>query len=246
MLGSTASVANPNTILNTAVAEVLSQFYDELSGASDIEKAVHELVKKTFKNHKRIIFNGNGYTDEWVKEATKRGLYNLPSTPDCLPQFIAEKNIDLFTKHHIFTKEEIFSRYDILLENYSKTIQIEALTALDMARKDILPAIERYSDELARSAADKRALNISCAYETKTCAALSDIMSGLSDEVARLDVLIDSVPRDDTALKCALFFRNQILPAMNSIRALADKAELMTARDHWPYPSMGEMMFSEE
>ena len=147
MLGSAASVANPNVVLNTAVAEALSQFYTELEGTKpeDMEQAVHELIKRAIRKHKKVIFNGNGYTDEWVAEAEKRGLYNLPSTPDCLPQLLADKNVELFTKHHVFTKEELASRYEIKLENYVKTIGIEARTLAEMITKDFLPAVSTYA-----------------------------------------------------------------------------------------------------
>ena len=152
MLGSAASVANPNVVLNTAVAEALSQFYTELEGTKpeDMEQAVHELIKRAIRKHKKVIFNGNGYTDEWVAEAEKRGLYNLPSTPDCLPQLLADKNVELFTKHHVFTKEELASRYEIKLENYVKTIGIEARTLAEMITKDFLPAVSTYAAEVSK------------------------------------------------------------------------------------------------
>ena len=159
MLGSSASVATPNIVLNTAVAEALSQFYQELEGTKpeDMEHAVHELLKRAIKKHKKIIFNGNGYSDEWVKEAQSRGLYNLVSTPDCLPQFIKEKNVKLFTNHHIFTREEIFSRYEILLENYAKTVKIEARTLSEMLTKDFLLALDTYAGQTAKHASFKKA-----------------------------------------------------------------------------------------
>ena len=246
MPGSSSSVADPDIMMNTIVADTLKYFADRLENSSDKRECARGLIRETMEEHSRIIFDGNNYSPSWHIEAKKRGLKVFESAADAVSHLTDPKNVSLFGEHGIYTLSELTSRQEIMLENYSKTIQIEALTALDMAKKDILPAIERYSDELAKAAADKRALNISCAYETKTCAALSDIMSEMHDEVERLDVLIDSVPRDDTALRCALFFRNNILPAMNGIRALADRAELNTARDHWPYPSMGEMLFSEE
>ena len=158
MLGSAASVANPNVVLNTAVAEALAQFYTELEGTKpeDMEQAVHELIKRAIRKHKKVIFNGNGYTDEWVAEAEKRGLYNLPSTPDCLPQLLADKNVELFTKHHVFTKEELTSRYEIKLENYVKTIGIEARTLAEMITKDFLPAVSTYAAEVSKNATAKK------------------------------------------------------------------------------------------
>ena len=160
MLGSSASVAGPNVVLNTAVAEALAQFYKELEGTApeDMETAVHELIKRAIRKHKKVIFNGNGYTDEWIKEAEERGLYNLVSTPDALPQFIADKNIELFTKHSVFTKEEIYSRYEILLENYVKTINIESKTLQEMLTKDFIPAVNGYAAEVAVNANEKKAL----------------------------------------------------------------------------------------
>lgn len=201
MLGSGQSVAGPNTVLNTAVAEVLSQFYDELKDtpADQMESAVHEWIKKTVKAHKRIIFNGNGYTDEWVEEAEKRGLFNLKSTPEALPQFIAEKNVDLFLKHHIFTKEEIHSRYEILLENYVKTIQLESKTMQEMLSKDFLPAVSRFAGEVSKSVLDKKALlpsikaekelalveSLTAAYETLSEG--NDKLKALTEEVSSME-----------------------------------------------------------
>ena len=186
MLGSSASVATPNIILNTAVAEALSQFAKELEGTApeDMEHAVHELIKRAIKKHKKVIFNGNGYTEEWVEEAKKRGLYNLESTPDCLPQFISDKNVELFTKHHIFTKEEIFSRYEILLENYVKTIGIEAKTMKEMLTKDFLPAVSSYAASVSDNALAMKAL----APSVPTASA-ETLVSSLGDAYERFHLL---------------------------------------------------------
>ena len=185
MLGSAASVANPNIVLNTAVAEALDQFAKELDGVApeDMEHAVHELIKRAIKKHKRVIFNGNGYTDEWIEEAEKRGLYNLKSTPDALPMWIAQKNIDLFTKHSIFTSEELHSRYEIWLENYSKTINIESNTMVEMVQKDLLPSVMSYIEEIASTASLKASVvpGITCESET----ALITKLSGLQDAMTK-------------------------------------------------------------
>ncbi len=190
MLGSAASVANPNIILNTAVAEALRQFAQELSGvpAEEMEHAVHELIKRAIRKHKRVIFNGNGYTDEWIEEAEKRGLYNLKSTPDALPMWIDEKNIKLFTDHKIFTKEEIFSRYEIWLENYSKTINIEANTMAEMVQKDLLPSVMTYTEKIAAAASAKKAVvaDISTVCEASLISKLTALEEKMASGVEKL------------------------------------------------------------
>ena len=196
MLGSAASVANPNVVLNTAVAEALAQFYTELEGTKpeDMEQAVHELIKRAIRKHKKVIFNGNGYTDEWVAEAEKRGLYNLPSTPDCLPQLLADKNVELFTKHHVFTKEELTSRYEIKLENYVKTIGIEARTLAEMITKDFLPAVSTYAAEVSKNATAKKSFMAAAdtASEEALVEKLSTAYTALTAEVTELKTLIDT------------------------------------------------------
>ena len=207
MLGSAASVANPNVVLNTAVAEALAQFYTELEGTKpeDMEQAVHELIKRAIRKHKKIIFNGNGYTDEWVAEAEKRGLYNLPSTPDCLPQLLADKNVELFTKHHVFTKEELASRYEIKLENYVKTIGIEARTLAEMITKDFLPAVSTYAAEVSKNAAAKKSFMAAAdtASEEALVEKLSTAYTSLTAEVTELKTLIDTSFALEDTQKCA-------------------------------------------
>ena len=199
MLGSSASVATPNIILNTAVAEALSQFSKELEGTApeDMEHAVHELIKRAIKKHKKVIFNGNGYTEEWVEEAKKRGLYNLESTPDCLPQFISDKNVELFTKHHIFTKEEIFSRYEILLENYVKTIGIEAKTMKEMLTKDFLPAVSSYAASVSDNALAMKALapSVPTASAETLVSSLGDAYEKISSALSTLDEEIQEIDK---------------------------------------------------
>ena len=232
MLGSAASVANPNIVLNTAVAEVLAEFSAALKDVpeEEMESAVHVLLKKTIEEHKRIIFNGNGYTDEWVEEAEKRGLYNLKTTPDALPHFIAEKNIALFTKHGIFTKEELFSRYEIWLENYYKTINIESNTLAEMIQKQVIPSVYTYVEKLADTAAAKKSVvaDISVASE----AALISKLSTLADTMAKdLETLkadtAKALASSDDVLACSKAYQETVLEDMETLRKSADEAEAL-------------------
>ena len=215
MLGSSASVATPNIVLNTAVAEALSQFYQELEGTKpeDMEHAVHELLKRAIKKHKKIIFNGNGYSDEWVKEAQSRGLYNLVSTPDCLPQFIKEKNVKLFTNHHIFTKEEIFSRYEILLENYAKTVKIEARTLSEMLTKDFLLALDTYAGQTAKHASFKKAFlpSLPLVSEEALVTKLTNTYTELTEGIAKLMALVEEADQITDMYAMATFCQKNIL-----------------------------------
>lgn len=248
MLGSGQSVAGPNTVLNTAVAEVLSQFYDELKDtpADQMESAVHEWIKKTVKAHKRIIFNGNGYTDEWVEEAEKRGLFNLKSTPEALPQFIAEKNVDLFLKHHIFTKEEIHSRYEILLENYVKTIQLESKTMQEMLSKDFLPAVSRFAGEVSKSVLDKKALlpSIKAEKELALVESLTAAYETLSEGNDKLKALTEEVSSMESMQKAATFCHDEVLALMDELRVVADEAETRIPEKELPYPTYDQLLFS--
>ena len=247
MLGSSISVAGPNVVLNTAVAEALSQFYDELKDtpADKMDEAVHELVKRAILKHKKVIFNGNGYTDEWVEEAKKRGLYNFKSTPEVLPCFISDKNIKLFTEHRIFTKSEIFSRYEILLENYSKTLHIEAKTLKDMICGQFLPALMEYTDELTCSISGKRAVaDLPCTAETKLLTTLSASYDEIFEQTEKLAADIVVAEGITNELQLATYYHDTILPQMESIRALADKAEELLPDDLLPYPSYEQLLFS--
>ena len=248
MLGSGQSVAGPNTVLNTAVAEVLSQFYDELKDtpADQMESAVHEWIKKTVKAHKRIIFNGNGYTDAWVEEAEKRGLFNLKSTPEALPQFIAEKNVDLFLKHHIFTKEEIHSRYEILLENYVKTIQLESKTMQEMLSKDFLPAVSRFAGEVSKSVLDKKALlpSIKAEKELALVESLTAAYETLSEGNDKLKALTEDVSSMESMQEAATFCHDKVLALMDELRAVADEAETRIPEKELPYPTYDQLLFS--
>lgn len=249
MLGSAASVANPNIVLNTAVAEVLAEFSAALKDVpeEEMESAVHALLKKTIEEHKRIIFNGNGYTDEWVEEAEKRGLYNLKTTPDALPHFIAEKNIELFTKHGIFTREELFSRYDIWLENYYKTINIESNTLAEMIQKQVIPSVYTYVEKLADTAAAKKSVvaDISVASE----AALISKLSTLADTMAKdLETLkadtAKALASSDDVLACSKAYQGTVLEDMEVLRKSADEAEALIPDELLPYPTYDELLFS--
>ncbi len=248
MLGSAASVANPNVVLNTAVAEALAQFYTELEGTKpeDMEQAVHELIKRAIRKHKKVIFNGNGYTDEWVAEAEKRGLYNLPSTPDCLPQLLADKNVELFTKHHVFTKEELASRYEIKLENYVKTIGIEARTLAEMITKDFLPAVSTYAAEVSKNAAAKKSFMAAAdtASEEALVEKLSTAYTALTAEVTELKTLIDTSFALEDTQKCAEAFHDQVLAKMEDIRTIASAIEALIPDSILSYPTYDQLLFS--
>ena len=250
MLGSSSSVANPNIILNTAVAEVLSQFYEELKDvpADGMESAVHELLKKTIKEHKRIIFNGNGYTDEWIEEAEKRGLYNLVSTPDALPHFVDEKNEKLLTSHHIFTHAELHSRYEIKLENYVKTLHIEAGTMVEIIQKDLLPAVTTYMEKLAQTAALKKSVvpDISVSAEAALLTRLTELSETMVKDLERLkeDTAMAEYEVSKDLLKSAKLYQSVVLTDMEKVRVSADAAEALIPDSILPYPTYGKLLFS--
>lgn len=248
MLGSHLSVAGPNIVLNTAVAEALSQFYDELKDfpSEKMGEAVHELVKRAVLKHKKIIFNGNGYTDEWVAEAKKRGLYNLKSTPDALPHFIEEKNIALFTGHHIFTKQEMFSRYEILLENYCKTLHIEAKTMQDMIRREFLPALMTYTDQISRSVSSKTAVltDLSCAAEKKLLSKLSGYYESIYSAEEKLEADTTAAEGMEHMPAAASFYHETVLADMEALRSIVDAAEEYLPDSILPYPNYEKLLFS--
>ena len=249
MLGSAASVANPNIVLNTAVAEVLAEFSAALKDVpeEEMENAVHALLKKTIEEHKRIIFNGNGYTDEWVEEAEKRGLYNLKTTPDALPHFIAEKNIALFTKHGIFTKEELFSRYEIWLENYYKTINIESNTLAEMIQKQVIPSVYTYVEKLADTAAAKKSVvaDISVASEAALISKLSTLADTMAKDLETLKAdIAKALASSDDVLACSKAYQETVLEDMETLRKSADEAEALIPDELLPYPTYDELLFS--
>ena len=249
MLGSAASVANPNIVLNTAVAEVLAEFSAALKDVpeEEMESAVHALLKKTIEEHKRIIFNGNGYTDEWVEEAEKRGLYNLKTTPDALPHFIAEKNIALFTKHGIFTREELFSRYEIWLENYYKTINIESNTLAEMIQKQVIPSVYTYVEKLADTAAAKKSVvaDVSVASEVALISKLSTLADTMATDLETLKAdTAKALASSDDVLACSKAYQGTVLEDMEALRKSADEAEALIPDELLPYPTYDELLFS--
>ena len=243
MLGSMFSISGPNIVLNTIVAEELNQFADQLADAPDLEAAVYDLVKKTYLAHKRIVFNGNGYTDEWVAEAEKRGLLNLKSTPEAIPYLGAEKNVELFAKHHIFTKSEVVSRVEILLENYSTTIAIEAAVALDMFHKDILPAVSAYTSDLTKAALDKKAAGISAGFEAELADKLSKLSAEMYAAGVQLEKDLKTAEKIADSHQKATCFYEKVLADMTALRAAVDAAEALTGGRYLSYPTYGELLF---
>ena len=250
MLGSSSSVANPNIILNTAVAESLRQFYAELKDvpAEEMESAVHNLLKKTIIDHKRVIFNGNGYTDEWLAEAEKRGLYNLVSTPDALPHFVDEKNEKLLTSHHIFTDAELHSRYEIKLENYVKTLHIEANTLVEIIQKDLLPSITTYMEKVAQTAALKKSVvpDISVSAEASLLTKLTELSEKMAKDLETLkeDTAMAEYEVSKDLLKSAKLYQSVVLTDMEKVRESADAAETLIPDSILPYPTYGKLLFS--
>ncbi len=248
MPGSSLSVANPNIVLNTAVAEALSDIYERLSGVPEekMDEAVHALLRDLLLAHKRILFNGNGYTDEWIEEAEKRGLANLKSLPDAMPQFITEKSIDLFTKHHIFTKEEILSRYEILLENYAKTIHIESLTLQEMVRKDFTAGLVRYMKDVTTEALKKKELlpDSLCSYESQILKRLDETSEQIISALGTLKEDTEKAEKMEDSLEQARFYQETILAEMDDLRGWTDQAEAIIPDEYLPYPTYEQMLFS--
>jgi len=247
MLGSSFSVSGPNIVLNTIVADALSQFADRLEKASDLSKEVDEIVRETYSNHKRIIFNGNNYAKEWVEEAERRGLLNLVSTPDALPYFVSEKNINLFTKHKIFTKSEIISRCELLLENYCKIINIEALTMLDIVRKDILPAVYEYSNMLATEVKNKKEIGIDVSGDSEVAiiekiGKLASILYKKADSLEK--ALIAAADHNSTTAEHAKYYKDAVLSEMQELRATADELETIVGAKYWPFPTYSDLLYS--
>ncbi len=247
MVGSSQSIATVNTVLNTAVAESLRQYADELEGAEDFNAALHTLIQRAIAAHKRIIFNGNGYDEAWIREATKvRGLAELRTTPDCIPYLVKEKSVSLFTSHGVFTAEELRSRYEIMLQNYSNTILIEAETMAEMARCEILPAVESFAADTAAAAREKRRLieSLPCRYETKLVERLSALTDSIAGKLEALDSVMLAVRETGESVNEAFTIRDIVLPRMAELRAACDEAETLTARSYWPFPTYGDLLFS--
>ncbi len=247
MLGSSNSITCANIMLNTAVAESLRIYADRLEGAEDFETALHDMIKKTIRDHKRIVFNGNGYDGAWVKEATeKRGLANLPTTPDAFARLMDEKNVKLLSSHRVFSEAELRSRYEINLKQYCGTLSTEAQTMVSMARREILPAIEKYASALASAANAKRSLlpELKSCYEANTVKRLTELADGIYSLANELDIALDACPNGGDALKSANYMRDSLLPLMDKLRAYADEAETLTAEEYWPFPTYGKLLFS--
>ena len=246
MLGSAASISDANVVLNTAVAESLRQYADKLEGAEDFETALHDLIRDTIRAHKRIIFNGNGYDASWLEEAEKRGLLNLKTTPACAPYLMKEKNVRLFADHKIYSETELHARYEILLENYSKVLRIEALTMLDMVQTDILPAVSDYTAKLVRTAAEKKSLlgDAAGGYEYKTAARLSALTETASEDAAKLSDALLQAGELPSAQEAADFYQAEVFKDMAELRLAVDEMETLTSRACWPYPTYGELLFS--
>lgn len=244
MLGSSASISGANVVINTAVAESLRQYADALEGSTDFENDLHELIRSVIRKHKRIIFSGNGYGEEWVREAEKRGLLNLPTTPDCVPHYLAMKNVELFARHRVYTEIELAARYKMKLDNYCKVLHIEALTMLDMARQDILPAVSAFAKELCDTATAKNALGVEAVYETETAARVSKLMTAVLTEVSALEKASDDAEELADVLTRACAYKDNVLSAMSALRESVDELETLTARKYWPYPNYGDLLFS--
>lgn len=246
MLGSALNIACPNIMLNTIVAEELAQFADVLEKADDFDAAVKDLIKKTLEEHQRIIFNGDGYDEQWVVEAEKRGLSNLRSTPEALSKYLTDMNVELFVKHNVYSEVELHSRCEIQLENYSKIINIEAETMLDMAKKDILPSVSSFVRELADTALSKKALSdtIPCDVEIELAEKLSKLLSCFANKISALEEALIKAKDIEDAQELANYYQAVVFAAMSELRAVGDEMEVNVSADYWPYPSYGDMLFS--
>ena len=246
MLGSSNSIACANIMLNSAVAESLKIYADRLEGAADFKTALNEMIKKTIKDHKRIIFNGNGYDESWIKEATeKRGLLNYRTTADCMPHLLDKKNVDMLTAHKVYSEAELKSRCEIMLENYCKTIVIEANTMIDMAKTQIAPAVEAYTADVAKSATAKKTLdsNLACTYETGLVRKLSSLTDRIALKTEALESSLLSLHNAEDIISESAMIRDKLLPAMSELRVVCDEAETLTAKSYWPFPTYADLLF---
>ena len=245
MPGSSASISGVNVVLNTAVAESLRQYADELENADNFEAALHDLIRDVIRKHKRIVFNGNGYDDAWIREAESRGLLNLRTTPDCVPYYLAPKNIELFTRHKVYSETELRARYEIKLDSYCKVLHVEAQTLVEMSRKEILPAVSAYIRSLSETVRARQALDAEapCRFEREEIAQLSRHVDEAYEKLLRLEGAIRALPRGDT-LDRALFYRDHVLSGMEDLRQNLDEMERLTAAEFWPLPTYGDLMFS--
>ena len=247
MLGSSNSIACANIMLNTAVAESLKIYADRLEKVDNFEEALHQMIRKTIKDHKNIIFNGNGYDDTWIKEATEnRGLLNYRTTADCMPHLLDAKNVEMLTSHGVFSKAELVSRRDIMLENYCKTIVIEANTMVDMARTEIEPAVSGYTHELANTIAAKRSVDtsIACGYETELVKKLSVLTDTISIKTDELENALLALDGKEDIIEESNMIRDEVLVKMGELRVACDEAETLTSKKYWPFPTYGDLLFS--
>ena len=246
MLGSSNSIACANIMLNSAVAESLKIYADRLEKAEDFESALHDMIQKTIKDHKRIIFNGNGYDESWIKEATEvRGLLNYRTTADCMPHLLDEKNVKMLTAHGVFSEAELNSRCEIMLENYCKSVIIEAKTMTDMAKTMISPAVETYTADIAKAAGAKKAISadISCKYETELVKKLSLLLDEISEKTDMLESALMDLDKAKDTIEESEMIRDTILPKMCELRSPCDEAEVLTAKRYWPFPTYADLLF---
>ena len=246
-LGSSNSIACCNIMLNSAVAESLKQYADRLEGKDDFETSLHELIKEVISKHERILFNGNGYSDEWVKEATEvRGLSNLKTTPDAMPHLLDQKNMDMLMSHKVFTESELKSRCEIMLENYCKTVNIEGHTMVDMVRKNYLPAIEGYLFSLAQTTSLMKSVsgNVKCNYEISTMERLSELTDYILERVKDLEAALENLKGQEDVMAASAMIRDDVIPKMEHLRKHVDEAEMLTSEECWPFPSYGKLLFS--
>ncbi len=246
MLGSSFSIADVNTVINTAVADVFDRLADRLEAADNVEAELDKWMSETVTAHKRIIFNGNNYTQDWINEAHRRGLYELKTTADAVPLFVSEKNVELFTKHKIFTKSEIASRCEIMLDSYCKVLHIEALTMLEMAKKEIMPAVLSYTNEVAKSVKLKKDIGIIGENDAslKLCTKLTDLYNKLYSKTEKLEATVAGMDSAGGSLEASAYCRDKLVPTMNSLRAVADELETIVAEKYWPYPNYSELLFN--
>ena len=244
MVGASDSIADTNTVINTAVTQVLNEFYEILSNAEDFTAALHNLVRDTIKNHKRILFNGNGYDEKWTKEAERRGLSNLRNTPEAIPHLLDQKNIDLFVNNKVFSERELKARCEILLESYSKLVNIEALTAVDMSNQMFMPAVAKYVKDLSEAIKVKNELRIDALYEIKVATKLSELTTKAYERTKELERAIADVKALNGAETVAKAYASKVLTKMAELRAIVDEMETMTAKEYWPVPTYGDLLFS--
>jgi len=244
MVGSSLSCADPNTVINTIVAETLDEFATKLENAKDFDAELHDLVAETIKEHKRILFDGNGYGESWAKEAAKRGLLNLRTTADAIPHLVDEKNIALFTKYGVYSENELVSRTEILLENYVKTVNIEALTMLEMAKKEIYPAVNRYIAQVIDVIKNKENVDLNAFADRELAKTLTEANDGLRAEIKTLEGLLEQIKGENNVANLSRFYCDKVLPCMVRLRHYADLAESQTDGAFWPHPTYADMLFS--